>query len=151
MSRFGVRAANLLFCRAYSSKMKTKTTIQILAVCMAALLQPCAQADNLNIPHGYESAYHHLLEQRQHLMDDKAASSRNLTQCESWLVQIDKALIIYNSPVLNRQKLLSSRAYILTLRDKLKSELAYKDMQLHNVDKDLAWLEGEMKHFACMK
>lgn len=124
-----------------------------LTLLLATFVVACpieANADNLNIPGGYESAYHHLLEQRQHLMDDKAISVRNLVQVDSWLLQIDKALISY-SPLLNRQKLLSSRTYILTLRDKFRKNLDYQESSLQHIDKDLAWLEGEMKHFACMK
>ena len=151
MSRFGVRAANLYFVAPIHHHMKKQ--ILIVIVVLAALFPQLAIADNLNIPHGYESAYHHLLEQRQRLMDDRATVVRNLTQCESWLVQIDKALIVNTSSsvLLNRQKLLSSRSYLLGWRDKLRGDLAYKDMSLHNVEKDLAWLEGEMKHLACMK
>lgn len=104
-------------------------------------------ADNSHVPDEYEAAYHKLLEKRQHLMDDRADSIRNLNQCDSWLNQIDKALQTY-SPLLNRQNLISSRSYILTLKDKFHKDLDYEEGALQSIEKDLAWLEGEMKHFA---
>ncbi|MBX9690653.1 MAG: hypothetical protein K2X27_28315 [Candidatus Obscuribacterales bacterium] len=109
------------------------------------LLPVAALAENGN---EYEGAYHHLLEQRQRLLDDRAATIRNLNQCDSWLVQVDKALAY--SPALNRQKLMASRSSLLSYRDKLRSDYAFQESSLHNLEKDLAWIEGEMKHLACM-
>ncbi len=109
-----------------------------------------ALADNSHIPDEYESSYHHLLQQRQHLMDDRADSIRNLSLCDSWIAQCDKAVASASS-AFNRQKLLSSRAYLIGYRDQLRKNLDSQEMALHNLEKDLAWVEGEMKHFACME
>lgn len=130
--------------------MKKIAVLNLIVLVLTFVFPVVVNADNLNIPGGYQAAYHHLLEQRQNLMNDRATSIRNLSQCDSWLVQIDKALVSYTSTV-NRERLMSSRSYIAALKDKLQRSLDYQQRQILNTDKDLAWLETEMKHFACMK
>jgi hypothetical protein len=44
----------------------------------------------------------------------------------------------------------ASKSYILSLEDKFHRDLNYEEEQLQNVEKDLAWIEGEMKHFAVL-
>jgi hypothetical protein len=67
----------------------------VIFLCSTFILgSHAAFADNSHIPDEYESAYHKLLERKQHLMDDRADSIKNLEQCESWIAQIDKALKI---------------------------------------------------------
>lgn len=117
--------------------------------CCLLLGQQAAFADNSNIPGEYEAAYHKLLERKQHLMDDRADSVKNLDQCESWIAQIDKALSA-PSTLIARQKLQASKTYILSLEDRFHKDLNYEEEQLKNVEKDLAWIEGEMKHFAVL-
>lgn len=109
-----------------------------------------AFADSANVSYEYQSNYNQLLAQRQRVMDNRAIAIRNLTQCDSWLKQIDNALKS-NSPVLDPQKLMSSRTFLLNMRAKFQKDLDFSELSLVNVNKDLAWLEGEMKHFAAMR
>ena len=126
-----------------------KNTVIKLFVILTFVCPLSALADN-NIPSSYEAAYHNLLGKKQRLMDDRADSIRNLNQVDSWLKQVDRALTA-NYSMVDRQKLLSSRSYLLDLKIKHQKNFDYQVIQLQNVDKDLAWIEGEMKHFACMK
>ena len=129
--------------------MNGKRSKSLILICsafislMVATIPPSSAA-------GYEMVYHQLLERKQRLMNDRAVSIRNLNQCDSWLKQIDKALLTF-SPALNRQSLINSRTYLMNLKDKIYKDLTYQDSTLLGVDKDLAWVESEMKHYACMK
>lgn len=129
-------------------KRTTQSSIILFAYLWLSL--PVAMvADNSTIPDEYESLYHHLLEQKQRYLDDRADSIRNLAKSESWISQADKTM--KSSSVLIRQKLISSRAYLESLRDQYRKDLDFEEEQLQNIEKDLTWLEAEMKHLACMK
>jgi hypothetical protein len=132
-------------------KNKPNSSLALFAFLFSCLLlsNQAVFADNSHIPDEYESAYHHLLERKQHLMDDRADSIKNLEQCDSWLAQIDKAISAPNSAIA-RQKLQASRTYIMSLEDKFHRDLQYEEASLQNVEKDLAWVEAEMKHFAVL-
>lgn len=130
-----------------------KTPILLVAICAVGLfcISPLpVLADGALIPHEYEASYHQLLEQRQRFQDDRARSERNLVQCDSWIKQIDRGMQTL-SPTMSRERLLASRTYLMNLRDKFYKDLAYQNQALLNIEKDLAWVEGEMKHYACMK
>lgn len=130
---------------------RTKTlTISQIIFALSILLFPAASFASGELSKEYESSYHHLLEQEQRLLDDRANAIRNLNQCDSWLNQIDKALLNF-SPSLNRQKLISSRSLLLNMKDKFQKDLDYCNSSLHNIDKDIAWVEAEMKHLAAMR
>ena len=134
------------------SKSKKRIIFQaaLAVVAIFAIPTVSAIADSASVSYEYQANYNQLLGQRQRLMDNRAIAIRNLTQCDSWLKQIDNALKA-NSQVLDPQKLLSSRTFLLNMRVKFQKDLDYAELSIVNVNKDLAWLEGEMKHFAAMR
>lgn len=152
---FGQSGTNSLLLGAQDKeipmKIKPYSALAIFVFLITCMLVQthAACADNSHIPDEYESAYHHLLERKQHLMEDRAESIKNIEQCESWLTQVDKAISAPGSAIA-RQKLQASRTYIMSLEDKFHRDLNYEEQSLLTVEKDLAWIESEMKHFAVL-
>jgi len=131
------------------SHIKKITAFFTLTVLVLLINIPATKADNSNIPGEYESLYHRLLEQKQRHLDDRADSIRNLNMADSWISQLDKAMI--SSPTAMRQRLMVQRVRMQGVKDEYQKDLNFEESQLTAIEKDLAWLEGEMKHFACMK
>lgn len=132
--------------------MKKKKTgvLVLIAISSMSCLAPEAAAETHLARGEYESAYKKLLERRQRFLDDRAKSIRNLTQVDSWLNQINKGLMSYSFSDANRLQLITTRAYLMSYRDRVRKEMDFQDTSLRSLEKDLAWIELEMKHIACM-